>query len=544
MSVDAEILNYFGLRPTQRGNKQVTCPFHDDDNASASVHVRKRLFNCFGCKKSYNFEQLAEALREKEAAPPEEPADVAEDPAPAIEPVPSTDSERLIQLGIEHIASRGMTYEQLVEQGLDVFVDEDPGSKTYGYLIIEKDGWYVGRNLEVATKERPRYWNKPGPKEELFWIGEPPSDAVTSPTIWLTEGVWDALALKLIGAEYVVAGMGSSVSDEQAYALAGRAVFIAYDHDAAGFTGAKKSAEKLSEFGATPIIVPPPRGVGKDFSEAYANNRERLRVWYQEQLAEFGRSDEAYIQRQLSGSGEPLLLIPTGIPRYDSLLGGGYRAGVHVIGAEPGAGKSSFALRYAITAAQRGYKVQYHTYEISKRQCWARLASAFDPLPWEKLELDMTRVSEAAAEQVRELSSRISVRAGWPATKITHTADDYDVIVVDYIQRMPGPFGENESRHNVAYNITRLSDLARDKGKIVLVVSSMPREQYGKVSMKSFKEAGEIEYVSQTLTGFLVGEDGRLIGQLVKNTRGDRGSFYLHTDLGHLEFHETHPKVV
>lgn len=44
-----KVANYFNIN-LNRANKAV-CPFHKEDTASFSVHPKKQIWKCFGCRK-------------------------------------------------------------------------------------------------------------------------------------------------------------------------------------------------------------------------------------------------------------------------------------------------------------------------------------------------------------------------------------------------------------------------------------------------------------------------------------------------------------
>jgi replicative DNA helicase len=74
--------------------------------------------------------------------------------------------------------------------------------------------------------------------------------------------------------------------------------------------------------------------------------------------------------------------IPTGYPRYDQTIGGGYRRGtVYVVGARPKVGKSTFCLNVAANMAKQGIPVLYLDTEMKKETQsvkWVSLHSGVD----------------------------------------------------------------------------------------------------------------------------------------------------------------------
>lgn len=527
------VLRHFGLKGTEKGNRQVNCPFHDDSSASASINFKKGVLHCFTCKKGWRIDEVDRHLAAGQETHQEEPA-VAEH-ADVAHYAGLTDEE-LGTLAEDYLKQRGVL-EAAEAAPLEVNVGTDRDDKHFGYLVFRfPGGKMVARDLLDRGKDR-RYLNSKGDKG-LAWVTEA---GEKQEPVWLTEGIFDALSLATVGVERVAAVLGSELSDAQAYDLRHRTVFLAFDADAAGFRGAKEAAKLLSEFEATPIILEFPRDLGKDFNELLVRDRKELARWVQQQRMEFGRSDKDYLLRMYEET-ESLQIVSTGIEGYDALLGGGYRSGLHAIGAEPGVGKTAWALNVAIRAVEeQGKRVLVVPYEISKRQNWARIASYYDKAPWEQIELDPRTVSPATKRKVLQLGEHLRIMPGWKVEKIQHAAKDFDVIIVDYLQRMPGPFGANESRFNVNYNVDRLSDLARDFDKVVIAISSLPRSDYGRITKKSFKESGNIEYVSQTLTGFQPSGNGAITATVVKNTRGREGTFFMQTDLGHIKFSYSKP---
>lgn len=528
-----ETLKHFGLTGKERGNKQVPCPFHKDSNASASINLKKELFHCFTCKQGWHLSQVEEYLRGSGPTGQE-----AEAPPPEPEPVPPPqvlDEDTLVGLGEQHLEARGLPADP-DQLGADVFVDTEPGSKMYGYLVFQRGQMLVGRNL--LDDGRPRYLNTAGAKD-LFFIG----DDTSGRTAWLAEGIFDATALHQAGVRPVAALLGCEVSDHQAYLLRRRTVFILLDADQPGWKGARAVAEKLREYEANPIIVELPEDMGKDPGEAFQKNRDRFVRWVRERASEYSATDEAYVDSTFSDEAPEMVALSTGIETWDDCLGGGFLVGAHVIGAEPGVGKTSYALRrlYAWAKKQR-LRGLYLTYEIPKKQAWSRIASCESKYAWRDLEKKPGLLEPKVRESMRDLARYIRVGVGWDIGKIHYAAEHYDVIVIDYLQRMPGPFGGDATRQNIDHNVSRLSDLARDSGKVIIIISSLPRSAYnGQFDMKAFKESGGIEYVSQSATGLLTGGPNLAVGKIVKNTRGSAGNFWMRTDLGHLLFEETKP---
>jgi hypothetical protein len=501
----------------ETGNQQVPCPFHDDTNASASVNLEKGVLHCFTCGEGWSLDGVEDRLSGGGL-------DVGGGDAKAPADTPVTLPDDWVDPTVEEVlGARGFTGESLP---LDFSIDD-------GYLIFGETG--VRRNLR--PDERPRYKNERGQKS-LVWV-QPPANG---DPVWITEGIFDALTLWLLlpGKGAVAATLGAEVSQAQAYELRERTVFILYDADHTGYTHARKVAEKLREFNANPIVVDFPGGkMGKDLNESLVKAPASLRAWVAGEVARYEKSDAHYVNRLFSGEQDNLVVLPSGIIGWDKFMGGGFRPGVHVIGAEPGVGKTSLVTALASRWAEDGLRVLFVTQEISKRQQWARFASQRSKRDWMYLETEPEAIEPEVKEWLTGLAKKVRVVAGWNANQIAFVAPHYDVIVIDYLQRMPGPYKGDNQKANVDYNIEFLSNLGRDQGKVVLAVSSFNRAAYRRdeISIDDFKESGNIEFVAVSLVGFRRPDNTTKIhGSIVKNTRGRKGMFFMEADLAHQSF--------
>jgi hypothetical protein len=487
-------IKQLGLTGKETGNHQVPCPFHEDTNASASINLEKGLLHCFTCGEGWTLDHVEDVL--SGAVDVDQVAD---------EPAASGSTGQGVHLPddwvdptlVEVLVARGF---EAVTLPLELRVDDE------GWLHFGDTG--VRRNLR--PDDRPRYKNAVGNKS-LVWIQLP----ANGEPVWLTEGIFDGLTLwhLLPGHGAVATSLGADVSEGQAYELRDRTVFILYDADHTGYSHSRKVAEKLREYGANPIVVDFPGGKwGKDLNEALVTAPGAVKGCVKEQVSRYDKSDTTYVDRLFSGEQEHLTVLPTGIVQWDRFMGGGFRPGVHVLGAEPGVGKTSLVTDLAARFAAEGNRVLFVTQEISKRQQWARFASLWSMRSWMYLETEPEALEKSVRERVGVLARSVRVVSGWNANQIAFVAPHYDVIIVDYLQRMTGPFKDDNKKANVDYNIEFLSNLGRE-------------------------ESGNIEFVAVSLVGFRrPANDTKIHGSIVKNTRGRKGMFFMEADLAHQSF--------
>lgn len=447
--------------------------------------------------------------------------------------------ENAAQYARETIIERGISKETY--QALNITFNMDTNSPHFGYMEVPHYEDKSIRRKFIPDMTGERFKNSSGTDEKkggypFYGIDTLPESCKD---VILVEGIYDYMALYEMGYRNVVCALMSDIQEKPCYPLRGKTVFILFDCDYAGYKGSRKAVEHFREMEANPIILQLPKAFGKDPHLAWKYNRPHFSKWLAEKIAEYDSVDASYIKDSFFTNSEALLYYPVGFsPSLDTLLGGGYKAGIHVIGGQPGTGKSMLVNRLAASIAARGGRVLNCTYELSKLQIWSRTASQFDERNWAEIEMDTTIIAPTTRAKLELLGTRVRVVAGWNANQIERAISSFDVVIVDYIQRMPS--SKPEVKQGVSDNIQRLSNLARDFNKIIFVISSLPRAGYkAEGDMGVFKESGDIEYVCQSAMVIKrAANDPILTCNLLKNTRGGVGTFLLKSDLGHCMFED------
>jgi replicative DNA helicase len=237
--------------------------------------------------------------------------------------------------------------------------------------------------------------------------------------------------------------------------------------------------------------------------------------------------------------------IPTGIKRLDTLLGG-LQEGVHILGAEPGMGKTTLTLQIASKVAER-----FPAIFVSFEETLSRLALK---VICQQAKLEMKRFSDGYGElrelqdavqkfgyQLRPLyliegTSRLTVsqlKAKALQAMARHKTDQC-LIVIDYLQRWASSRGTyNDFRHVVGGLISELRELANRLHSPILVLSSQNRGGMGTGYLTSFKESGDLEYSADSALLMVKGKGTTtpparsVILELAKNRFGDLGNVSL-----------------
>ncbi|MDO8964228.1 MAG: DNA repair protein RadA [Coriobacteriia bacterium] len=148
--------------------------------------------------------------------------------------------------------------------------------------------------------------------------------------------------------------------------------------------------------------------------------------------------------------------LPTGVPEFDRVLGGGLvRGSLVLLGGEPGIGKSTLLLQVADALARAGSRVLYVCGEESPEQVKMRAERLGDGGDIGLLPVtDVVQVEAAALE------------------------DHTDVLVIDSIQTMVDPDapGSPGSVGQVRAATARLMRVAKDRGITTLLVGHVTKE--------------------------------------------------------------------
>lgn len=237
--------------------------------------------------------------------------------------------------------------------------------------------------------------------------------------------------------------------------------------------------------------------------------------------------------------------LATEIPTLDKLLGG-LQEGIHLLAAEPGQGKTTFALQIARTVSKNGYPAIFVSFEESLDRLTLKcLCSA--------AQMNIKRYSEGWGNpeelkpaiqqygpQMRNLhfiqgTKRLTVNylKAKALQLMQKTGKDKCLIVVDYLQRWAAHQRENsygDFRHTVRELVAELRELALRLKSPMVVISSQNRMGQGTSRLSSLKESGDLEYDADSAMFLTKSEDrfgsgtARMVDlHLEKNRFGDKG---------------------
>ena len=312
-SVDlCELIRSHGidLKPVGR-NFTALCPWHDDKDASFVVNPEKQLYNCFGCEAkgdALSFLQAQEQLSFPQAVMRLKEIVGDTSPPPSSEPTRPTDPDRFegghtrndllekvcrhYQNGLEssedarqYLKNRKLWNSELYEGFRFGYCDgtllkalpkgdvrdamhemgilNSKGREHFlGCVVVPlfhpTDGLvgFYGRRIDPAAKVRHLFL--PGPKRAVF--GYQAMEAASS--VYITEGVFDALSLWLVGLRPVtcVFGVGGGLPKELEKHLRASSITelsLCFDDDRSGRRGQQKVLRQVGDrFKISRVVMP------------------------------------------------------------------------------------------------------------------------------------------------------------------------------------------------------------------------------------------------------------------------------------------------
>ena len=252
-----------------------------------------------------------------------------------------------------------------------------------------------------------------------------------------------------------------------------------------------------------------------------------MRSW--EELRDSYGSPMRYLKDGYLNASSP---VPTNMPPLDEALCGGMRPGMHVLGGEPGAGKSALGLFLSMTSALSGANVMFLSLEMSAAQCWSRCLSCLSlstgkPFRWgdvwrlgvderERQRVAMQRGTLKEHMEVFMRNDPVGIAASrtlekCPGLLIADSEGVHEIsgiesaarearqcglslLVVDYLQYVDCDVASDEYGRVSAVS-KRLNRLGVELDVPVLALASNNRASgTAKPSMHSFKGSGDIEY--------------------------------------------------
>ena len=424
-----------------------------------------------------------------------------------------------------------------------------PGAPVSPRLIIPTSQYsYLARDTRSdLTKEQKKYSKSKVGKVRIFNF----QVLKTAQTpIFVVEGELDALSIIDVGGEAIALG---SVSNKKIFIdmlkdqKPTQPLIVAMDNDNSGAEITTELTEALKQlkipFCELNVFYP-----YKDANEALNGNREAFRAAVEHaqnvavQAFDFGPKHfkmevGLYSLQNLVENMEKsdkMDFFSTGFRNLDSVLDGGFYAGLYVVGAVSSLGKTTFCLQIADSIAQLGQGVLIFSLEMARNELIAKSVSRLTLIEsfreyHSKIYARTTRdiltatryksygqaekkLIQKAIASYAQFGENIYITEGIGDVGIeqikskvreyVELTGQFPVVVIDYLQII-APFSMRATdKQNVDKAVLELKRLSRDYNIPVICISSFNRDNYmAPVNVSSFKESGAIEYSSDVLIG-------------------------------------------
>lgn len=242
-------------------------------------------------------------------------------------------------------------------------------------------------------------------------------------------------------------------------------------------------------------------------------------------------STEKQLESFLEGIKDESLVkpIPTGFKLLDETLNGGIKQGLYAIGAISSLGKTTLVHQIADNLALDGHDVLFFSLEMDRFQmlskslsrlsyqiaeeegkdtdkfalCHSDIVQAYK-LKGKQVEMLDKAVETYKANYARNIRYEYGAKSGKEIARVVDNHIKYTekkpIVIVDFLQYVKGT--KQDARMATNENVAILKDLVVKHGITVILISSFNRSSYKtQASMESFKESGEIEYISDVLIG-------------------------------------------
>jgi replicative DNA helicase len=252
--------------------------------------------------------------------------------------------------------------------------------------------------------------------------------------------------------------------------------------------------------------------------------------------------------------------VDTGFASINELTFGWQPGDLIVVAARPSIGKTTFVMNTAVAGARTGKRVAFFSLEMRRRQLEYRVMSSLSGVACTRLlsgfvgSQDYPKISQAF-ETLSRLPVAIDDRARQTVQDIRGACrrlkaeGGLDLVVVDYVQLMPGTLQrKGATRNEELTDISRrMKVLADEIASPILMLSQLRRlEARRRPQLEDLRESGALEQDSD-IVAFLHRSDHRAGGPtefiLAKQRNGPTGSVKLLFERDTLTFTDAGPDL-
>ena len=377
-------------------------------------------------------------------------------------------------------------------------------------------------------------------------------------TIFITEGIYDALSIEQMGYNAIaLMGIGSTrLINLIKYYKPNANIIMMLDNDSAGKSHTLNILNELNTLNmqnikcidSMEIIENYPKLIEyKDANDMLINVSDSLRSFLKENHKKINTNEDTERLENANASNnldyfrtieqQPAVkIVSTGFNTLDKDLKGGLRSAFYVLGAVSNLGKTAFLMQMADQVAKGGNPVLYFSLEMDKKELMARsiarttyiqvgdrtdkegnpiASDTFDILDnvkyatYNKDKKDVINTSINIYYNIAKNMYIVSGRYKEKDTSRRMTINDVEKIVkdfikynkvapivfIDYMQILAPTDPRATDKQNMDEVVDRLKQIAVEQDTPVIAISSYNRDNYYEpANLSAFKESGAIEY--------------------------------------------------
>lgn len=481
------------------------------------------------------------------------------------------ENERQLGGAAEYLEKRGINDKTLVRFAPGYC--HEYGDRKQPRCIIfypgENPPYWMARATDPDTPKAYKAMNAPLDIAGGHRLFNRPALVAGRAVLYLMEGEIDAMSIEQMGWPAMAGKSRLEILAavlRAGSALTARTVVVIPDNDGPGGKYAKTMAAAVKEAGLEAYIraLPSHTPDGKPVKDAndilraapdllrrwladtkiwLDAQRRRLEGWNPRKLA--AMSGEAWDTALFGDPDRGTPALATGFEGLDRILGGGLRPGLYLIGAPPGAGKTTLALQICDHLAQNGRKCLFFSVEMEPQ---AIVAKSLARMTWDGLSAELPRpgtppgcaIRPARAWTAREImytttrgtvsdaalnDARARRRAwGGSMTIVPHEAAGTPAqiveaiagytrnagsrpacVVIDYLQRLTPdrPSDDTKKALDSACRAFALAAHGQDTRCAIILIASLNREanKAAKITLESFSGSAGIGYEADCALG-------------------------------------------
>lgn len=213
--------------------------------------------------------------------------------------------------------------------------------------------------------------------------------------------------------------------------------------------------------------------------------------------------EKAYNGLVEQGKDKEVKGLSTGYPSIDSRIGGLQNGHLTVIAGQTSMGKTAFTLNIILNAIKNDKNCMFVSLEMTEQEIADRLlimdsrvnATDYNTILEDWQIKNVTEAMNRMFDKKMTISDKrgLSVEDIKAKCRKKHRQENLDLIVVDYLQMIRLPTGQENTARKVGEVVLQLRNLAGELGIPIILLSQLNRGVDGRPKLRHLRDSGNIE---------------------------------------------------